>query len=54
MFWLNQEYERLKPVRRGAVGSSTRAWNFCGVHSVTKFENLCINGTKVRRKVHIS
>jgi len=24
-----------------AVGSATRAWNFCGVHSVTKVENLC-------------
>jgi len=23
-----------------AVGSATRAWNFCGVHSVTKVENL--------------
>jgi len=22
------------------VGSATRAWNFCGVHSVTKVENL--------------
>jgi len=25
-----------------AVGSATRAWNFCGVHSVTKVENLCL------------
>jgi len=24
-----------------AVGSATRAWNYCGVHSVTKVENLC-------------
>jgi len=23
-----------------AVGSATQAWNFCGVHSVTKVENL--------------
>jgi len=23
-----------------AVGSATRAWNFCGVHSVTKVKNL--------------
>jgi len=23
-----------------AVGSATRAWNFCGVHSVTKVENV--------------
>jgi len=25
-----------------AVGSATRAWNFCGVHSVTKVENLWV------------
>ena len=24
-----------------AVGSAIRAWNFCGVHCVTKVENLC-------------
>jgi len=26
-----------------AVGSATQAWNFRGVHSVTKVENLCYN-----------
>jgi len=27
-----------------AVGSATRAWNFSGVYSVTKVENLCYSG----------
>jgi len=26
-----------------AVGSATRARNYCGVHIVTNFENLCTN-----------
>ena len=29
-----------------AVGSATRASNFCGVHSVTKAENLWVKPTK--------
>jgi len=28
---------------RRAVGSATRGWNFCGVHSVTKVETSGLN-----------
>jgi len=36
---LNKKVEAGAP---WAVGSATRAWNFCGVYSVTKVENLCL------------
>jgi len=36
MFWRVRKVEAGAP---WAVGSATRPWNFCGVHSVTKVEN---------------
>jgi len=45
-----------------AVGSATRAWNFCGVHNVTKVENLCLIvtcltseiGNVLSRRTHVT
>ena len=44
---------RVRNVEAGAcwaMGSANRAWNFCGVHSVTKVENLWVNRQSVVQK----